>query len=278
MFRGVLFVIVNSATPRRGALRGIHATARRPRGRVPFPLAFLPALAVCWPADPGRLFALQLAFLILAFADPLASVVGMRLRSQRGEEALAKSVAGSTAFFVTSLLLSLGALLWFRAEQKIDWSGGEVVVAAVVVALVTTAGEGFGRRGGGNFFIVPGALVGLGAFYQQPGGRPVLRGAVAADVEEAIDQLVAAYPHGDPAIMRQAAVLILDQSTVSTGPTTVGTFERGEVAVRLGDALSYMLQVERILLERNEIYPCFTLLDPSFSDRDGGWQWMDDEP
>ncbi|MFB3132271.1 MAG: DUF92 domain-containing protein [Rhodothermales bacterium] len=176
----VLFVIVNYVTLRRGGLRGIHSTARRSLGTVTFPLAFLPALAVCWTADPGRLFALQLAFLILAFADPLASVVGMRLRSQRGEEASAKSVAGSTAFFVTSLLLSLGALLWFRAEEKIDWSGGEVVVAAVVVALVTTAVEALGRRGWDNFFIVQAAIVVLVAFDEQPTARLVLVGAVGA--------------------------------------------------------------------------------------------------
>ena len=65
---------------------------------------------------------------------------------------------------------------------------------------------------------------------------------------------------------------------MSTGPTTVGTFDRVEVAARLGDALAYVLQVERILLERNEIYPCFTLLEPGVSERDGGWPWLDDEP
>ena len=93
-------------------------------------------------------------------------------------------------------------------------------------------------------------------------GSGFVRGAVAGDAEEAIEQLVAAYPDGDPAILRQAAVRILDQSTVSTGPATVETFDSGEVAVRLGDALAYVLKVERILLQRKEIYPCFTSLGP----------------
>ena len=64
---------------------------------------------------------------------------------------------------------------------------------------------------------------------------------------------------------------------MSTGPTTVGTFDRGEVAERLGDALAYVLQVERVLLQRKETYPCFTLLEPAFGDRDGGWLWLEDE-
>jgi hypothetical protein len=42
------------------------------------------------------------------------------------------------------------------------------------------------------------------------------------------------------------------------------------IQATLGDALAYVLQVERILLQRKEIYP-------GFDDRDGGWQWMEDE-
>ncbi len=115
---------------------------------------------------------------------------------------------------------------------------------------------------------------GLLGFY----GSGFVRGAVADDAEEAIDQLVAAYPDGDPAILRQAAVRILAQSSVSTGPVTVETYDREEVAVRLGDALGYVLRVERILLQRSEIYPNFTLPRPAFDVRDGGWEWMEDEP
>ena len=108
-------------------------------------------------------------------------------------------------------------------------------------------------------------------------GGAFVRGAVASDVGEAIDELAAAYPNGDPGILLQAAVRILDGSTVSTGPATVETFDRKQVAERLGDALAYLLSVERILLQQDEIYPCFTLLESAFGDRDGGWQWMEDE-
>jgi len=108
-------------------------------------------------------------------------------------------------------------------------------------------------------------------------GGGFVRGAVAHDVDEAIDRLVAGYPQGDTAILLQAAVCILDGSTVSTGPVTVGTFDRKEVAERLGDALGYVLEVEGLLLQRKEIYPCFTLLEAASDDRDGGWPWMEDE-
>ena len=176
-----VFVVVNYATLRRGWFRGIHGTARRSLGTVTFPLALLPALVVAWSADSGRVFALQMAFLILAFSDPLASVVGMRLGRRKAlpEGVSTKTIAGSAAFFVSASMLSLGALFWFRAEGQIDWSAGETVAAAVVVAMVTTAVEALGRRGWDNFFIVLAALVTLIVFDEQATARLVLLGAVA---------------------------------------------------------------------------------------------------
>ena len=53
----------------------------------------------------------------------------------------------------------------------------------------------------------------------------------------------------------------LDQSMVNTGPVTVETFDAKEVAIRLGPALSYVLGIERFLLQRREIYPVFTMLE-----------------
>ena len=90
-------------------------------------------------------------------------------------------------------------------------------------------------------------------------GGGFVSGAVIADVEEAIEQLLIEFPHGDEDLIREAAITILDGSTVSTGPTTVGTFDSGEVAERLGDALDYLVRIERFLLDRSEIYPVFTL-------------------
>ena len=59
--------------------------------------------------------------------------------------------------------------------------------------------------------------------------------------------------------MREAAIRILDNASVSTGPATVETFDARAVAKRLGPALGYVLDVERLLLERSEIYPVFML-------------------
>lgn len=99
--------------------------------------------------------------------------------------------------------------------------------------------------------VVGGGLVGVFG-----GGLP--RGRLIAEVEEAIGELGEAFPDGDPRAMRKAAIRILDLYVVATGPTSMTTFDPEEVAERLGPALQYVVAVERTLLERGAIHPCFT--------------------
>ena len=138
-------------------------------------------------------------------------------------------------------------------------SGGcaVAIVAIITLVLMPFIGRGFdlskGAMLGLGIALGLGALVGgfLGIF-----GGGFVRGAIVADVEEAIEELMVEWPGGDPAVIREAAIRILDQSTVSTGPVT---FDAKEVAIRLGPALNYVLGIERFLLERQEIYPVFTI-------------------
>ena len=152
-------------------------------------------------------------------------------------------------------------------------SGGCVVaiVAIVTAVLIPFIGLALSLSGGAMLGIGLGlgaiAVAGilLGAF-----GGGFVSGAVAGDVEEAIVELVTDYPDGDERRLRQAAIRILDGAYVSTGPTTVGTFEARDVAERLGDALPYVERIERILLERQEIYPVFTTLREEGPPREWG--------
>ena len=142
-------------------------------------------------------------------------------------------------------------------------SGGCVaaIVAIITLVLMPFIGRGFDLSSGAMLRIGIGlgivALIG-GIFGIFAGALP--RGAILADVEEAIQELMVEWPDGDPAVIRESAIRILDQSTVSTGPATVETFDTKEVAIRLGPALDYVLGIERFLLERQEIYPVFTML------------------
>jgi hypothetical protein len=89
-------------------------------------------------------------------------------------------------------------------------------------------------------------------------GGGFVSGAIVADVKEAVEQLIAEYPDGDPDLIAEAAVRILDGAYSTTGPSTVHTFDRGEVAGQLGNALDYLIRVEKVLCDHEEIYPVFT--------------------
>ena len=155
--------------------------------------------------------------------------------------------------------------------------GCMVAIAAIVVIVLMP----FPDRVTGLLPVAPLVIgIGLGVTAFLAGllgifGGGFVRGGVIGDVEEAIVELIEAYPDGNPAVLRSAAVRILDQTMVSTGPASIETFNRVEVAERLGNALGYVMQVERILLQRDEIYPCFTLLDqpPLYDDDEDLEDW-----
>ena len=176
------FVIVNAWTLRRGWLQGIHADGDKSWGTVIFPLALIPALYFCWSLQPDRQFALRVAFLILAFADPVAAWAGGRfgktpLLSREGGQ---KSIAGSAAFAAVALVTSLAALGVLQDAGAIDWSWTETLVASISVSVLTALAEALGRRGWDNFFIVMVALCTLVVFDEQPAVRVWMIGAVGA--------------------------------------------------------------------------------------------------
>ncbi len=143
-------------------------------------------------------------------------------------------------------------------------SGGCVaaIVAIITLVLMPFIGRAFDLSGGAMLGLgIAIGLVAVGGGFLGIFGGGFVRGAIATDVEEAIEELVVQWPDGDPAVIRRAAIRILDGSMVSTGPTSIETFDAKEVAIRLGPALPYVLGIERFLLDRQEIYPAFTRLE-----------------
>jgi hypothetical protein len=142
-------------------------------------------------------------------------------------------------------------------------SGGCVtaIVAVIALVLMPFIGRGFDPSGGAmlGIGIVLGLVALIGAYFGIFGSG-IVGGAIIADVEEAIEELMVEWPDGDPAVMREAVIRILGQSTISTGPTTIAAIDVEEVGIRLLPTLDYVLDIERFLLERQEIYPVFTTL------------------
>ena len=142
------------------------------------------------------------------------------------------------------------------------WGCVAAIVAIITLVLMPFIGRGFDLSNGAmlGLGIALGLVVLLGGLLGIFGSGFV-RGAITSDAEDAIQELMVEWPDGDPTVIREAAIRILDQSTASTGPVTVETFDAKEVAIRLGPALKYVLGIERFLLERKEIYPVFTMLE-----------------
>ena len=178
------FVILNFAAWQGGRWAGIHAGRADSWGTVTFPLALIPALAICWSMDPGRLYALPIAFLILAFSDPLAAWIGRQWpRPGRIElDGAEKSIAGSTAFGASAFVICGALLVAFRNAGTIQGGPAELLAAALAVALATTAAEALGRRGWDNFFIVLAAIVPLVFLHDNPSRHWQLVGGAGAGI------------------------------------------------------------------------------------------------
>ena len=141
-------------------------------------------------------------------------------------------------------------------------SGGCVVAIVSIITIVFMPFIGRAFELSGDVMFVLGVMLGLAAL---AGGLVGIFGGglasrrVSADVERAVGVLLAEYPEGDEARYRAAAVNILDGAYHPRGPTTVRTFEADDLRGQLAEALSYVERMESFLLEREEIYPVFTM-------------------
>lgn len=173
----VAFVAGNAVALALGWFPSMHAIERRSWGTVVFPIALIAALFLCWGE---RVWAMQIAFAVLALADPAASWVGTRVdrHRQSGGE---KSWAGSLAFAVVAFgitVVGLGLLTEATAEA--------VVVGSLSVACLATVAEALGRRGWDNLWIVLAVLVALRWWEGPPAGTLVGLSAIGAALAFAV--------------------------------------------------------------------------------------------
>jgi len=168
------FIGVNLwAIPRR-IFKGMHDIERHSYGTVVFPIALVFCLVSCWTLDPARVFALQIAFAVLAISDPLASLVGSSLRhpGRFDVDGQTKSRAGSAAFFVSAFALTTVGLVVLRPFP--GYQALEIAGVALVVASLSTVAELLGRRGWDNLTIVVAVTTPLVALHASPAALPEL--------------------------------------------------------------------------------------------------------
>ncbi|WP_420457492.1 DUF92 domain-containing protein [Rubrivirga sp.] len=175
----VVFLVANAVARSRAWLPGVHAIGRASWGTVTFPLALLVALALCWGPVGDRVWALQVAFAVLALADPAASLAGTRVRSPVHRVGGAtKSMAGSATFAVIAFGTTASLLAALRPEP----SAAAVLGAAAVVAALATVAEALGHNGWDNLWIVLAVVVPLAWLDSLAGSVPLGLVAVGAAV------------------------------------------------------------------------------------------------
>jgi hypothetical protein len=89
-------------------------------------------------------------------------------------------------------------------------------------------------------------------------GRAKGFNAVAGRAAEALGYLTT-HPEDRSPAARRAAVALLQCAFFSSGPSTASTFEIAAARERLGPALPFVLDVERVLVEGVTAYPVFSL-------------------
>ena len=158
-----LFVAANAVARYRAWFPGMHAARPQSWGTVLFPLAVLPVLALTWSVTDGRIPAFQAAFLVLAFADPVALWVGQRGReaatsdddASEGAGSSEKTLRGSLAFGIAAAVACAGVL----AGTEVQAGLGLTAVAVLVAAGAATVAERLGRHGWDNLYIVLAVLI-----------------------------------------------------------------------------------------------------------------------
>jgi len=88
-------------------------------------------------------------------------------------------------------------------------------------------------------------------------GRSKRFNAVANRAAEALGRLTTHPADRGPEALR-AAVTLIQCAFFSSGPTTVTTLDVAAARERLGPALPFVLEVERVLVDASLTYPVFT--------------------
>lgn len=141
-FLSLLFLIVVVVSVKLRIFNSIHAVSRNTMGEVLFAVVIGLLAFVC--TDPWIFAA---AMLHLSLADGLAAVIGLTYGEGNSYRILGrtKSLAGSLAFFFTSLII----MLWY-----LSFSGATpTVVSVLVLPAVATIAENLSGEGTDNLVI-----------------------------------------------------------------------------------------------------------------------------
>ena len=152
------------ASRRLGWLQSVHGIERSSRGSEYYPVViyilFLLAGSMAWKY--------VICVLVLSVADSAAAIVGTRIgRLKFRVEDEQKSIEGSLAFFLSTLIVVLVPLLYFQpAIETLVAPYWHYTLASILIAALVTGFEAVSNKGRDNLFIPLGTLLVLTKTFQ----------------------------------------------------------------------------------------------------------------
>ena len=146
-----IFAVGLFLTRHKKQLNSIHDIERKSMGSFLLPIAVYVVFYISFKAGNKLIYILPM--MILAVCDPMAAILGMSGWKGNGKISLfgwknGKTYFGSAAFFVTSFVISIIALYYYR--QSFDF---KTFWLAMVIAVVGTFSELICWRGSDNLTI-----------------------------------------------------------------------------------------------------------------------------
>lgn len=150
-----LFAVILLLSKKWNQLRSIHGVKRNTHGSFWYPVAVCLAFFV-FQYTGSRLF-FYLPILIMAFADPLAALVGQRFPIKKYSLfKSAKSFGGSLAFFFTAFIISVALILYITRTPL-----ASLIVVSFITGIVTAFTEALSTKGSDNISIPVAAILAL---------------------------------------------------------------------------------------------------------------------
>ncbi len=147
----VVFFVLLFISRKARYLKSIHDIDRKSLGSFLLPVSIYLTFLISNSLDNKFLFILPM--LILAICDPVAGILGMNLQVYNHQIKifkwkLNKTSTGSISFFISSFIISVIALYYFRMAFDLKTFG-----LALIIAIAGTLTEMFSWKGTDNLFI-----------------------------------------------------------------------------------------------------------------------------
>ena len=142
-----IFLIVNFFSQRNNFLKSFHNIERESYGTIFYPISYLLLALLFWDYSNH----ITISFLILAIADPLASIIGENVKSKISFNILGddKTLQGSIAMFVCSLVI----ILILSNHFFNNWDMTYKLLAAIIISIAVTIAEAVSYKGSDNISI-----------------------------------------------------------------------------------------------------------------------------